>query len=270
VRISRQRVASSQYGQGSGRANRNPMEDMMNPMKRAGLKLFGLCVLAFGLVAFSATAAQAEGTWMYKGTDLTSTAQNKTLLGKLDKLHGVLLTMSGLNSVTILCTEVELLNTKLEPEGKVSENSKDAKADFSGCVVWINGKIAKSCEPFDKTTKAPGIILTEELYGLLQLHPATGDAITVIKPKASSLLAVIYMSESCVISEELKVFGQLALKDSGGNAGLLEEKLVHLVEEFAPLTELKTAHGPVEAKATLDGGLEAWLTSDEVWNGLYK
>ena len=78
------------------------------------------------------------------------------------------------------------------------------------------------------------------------------------------------MGESCVISEELKVFGQLALKDSGGNVGLLAEKLGHLVEEFAPLTTLKVANAASEGKATLDGGLEVWLTSDEVWNGLYK
>jgi hypothetical protein len=242
----------------------------MNSMKRAGLKLFSLCVLALGLVAFSAAAAQAEGIWMVGGTNITSTAQNKVIKGNFETgTDGTLLSTLGLNAVNFLCTNAELINAKLEPEGAISEASKNAKVAFSGCTTIINGTTAKACEP-KATGGAAGSIVTEEGYGLLKLHTATGDAVTVITPKVGTVFAVIHMGEACAIGEEVKVFGSLALKDVGGNTGLLEEKLIHKVQEFAALTELKVANAKSEGKATLDGKAEIKTESGAVWNGLDK
>src|SRR6476469_1107279 len=104
----------------------------MISMKRTGLKLFSLCVLALGLVAFSATAAQAEGVWMYKGTNLETIAKNKEIKGKLKNNIGTLLTTLGANAVNFTCTAAELVNAILEPEGSISETNKNARVAYSG------------------------------------------------------------------------------------------------------------------------------------------
>ena len=246
----------------------------MISMKRMGLKLFSLCVLALGLVAFSATAAQAEGTWMVKGVNLTTTGQNRELVGKLDEPDGTLLSILGLNKVDFLCTAGELLNAKLEPAGAISEASKNAKVDFSGCKTFINGVEAKACQP-KATGKAAGTIETEEGYALLILHKlenGTKHGVTVITPKVGTVFAVIHMGEACSIGEEVKVFGTLALHDVGVTLEKDEievERANHLVSEFAPLTELKVANAKSEGKATLDGMADIKLAGvADVWNGL--
>jgi hypothetical protein len=239
----------------------------MNPMKRAGLKLFSLCVLALGLVAFSATAAQAS-TWAVKGADLTG--GTRSLKIKLDENHGILLTKPGLNAVEFLCTAAELLNAKLESEGKVSENNKDAKADFSGCTTKVNGTLAKACEP-KAIGSVAGTIQTEEWYALLQLHPDTGEGVVVVTPTVGNVLAVIHMGEACSIGELVKVLGTLALHDVG--VGLNQDELAieranHLAAEFKPLTALKTSNAKSESVATLDGMADFTLVSGEIWSGL--
>jgi hypothetical protein len=238
----------------------------MISMKRLGLKLFSLCVLALGLVAFSATAAQGA-VWMVNGANLSA---NKEVAGKLDENHGILLVTLGLNKVEFLCTAGELLNTKLELAGAVSEASKNARADFSGCITRINGITVKACEP-KAIGKAAGTIVTEELYALLQLHPATGEGVIVITPKVGNVFADIHMGEACPIGELVSVFGALALHDVGVelNKDELEtERPNHLVAEFKPLTALKVANAKSESVATLDGMADIVLASGEKWSGL--
>jgi hypothetical protein len=238
----------------------------MNSMKRAGLKLFGLCVLALGLVAFSASAAQAS-QWMVKGANLTT---NTAIQGTLDENDGTLLSILGLNKVDFLCTAASLINAKLELAGAISETNKDAKVAFSGCTTKINGVLAKACEP-KATGKAAGTIETEEGYALLKLH-TTGEGVTVITPKVGTVFAVIHMGEACSIGEAVKVFGTLALHDVGVllNKDELEtERANHLVSEFKALTELKVANASSEGKATLDGMADIKLADGvTLWSGL--
>jgi hypothetical protein len=239
----------------------------MISMKRMGLKLFSLCVLALGLVAFSATAAQGSA-WMIKGAEVTTARELK---GALDENDGVLLAKLGLNEVEFLCTAAELLNAFLEPAGAISEKDKNAKVDFSGCITKINKAEAKACQP-KATGKAAGTIQTEEGYALLQLHTATGEGVTVITPKVGTLFAIIHMGEACAIGEEVKVFGTLALHDVGVllNKDELEtERVEHLVAEFKALTALKVANAKSESAAFLDGMADIRLaTGGEIWNGL--
>jgi len=236
----------------------------MISMKRMGLKLFSLCVLALGLVAFSASAAQAEGTWMVGGANIEGTT-TKTVTGKLVSPGGSLLGTLGLNAVTFTCTAAALENAKLEKEGAISEASKNAKVAFSGCKTIINEKEAKACEP-KATGKGAGTIESEEGYALFKEH-STGEGVTEIVPKTGTLFGIIHMGEACAIGEEVKVFGKLAVKDSGGEVGLETEKAIHTIEEFAALTELKIANSKSESKATLDGKAEAEV-GGTAWNAL--
>jgi len=256
-------------------------------MKRAGLKLVSFCVLALGLVAFSAAPAQAEGTWMVNKINIGKIEVGPFFEGnfelllvlegeklKLVRMDGTLLATLGLNKVSFLCTNSELINARPEGEGSISELFKDASAAFSGCTTLINGKEAVKCQP-KAIGKETGTIQTEKGYALLTLHKlasGTKDAVVVIAPKTGTTLAVIHMSEACAIGEEVKVFGSLALNDVGGNTGLLEEKSVHIFQEFASLTELKVANAGSEGKATLDGKVEISLTIPifNAWNGLYE
>jgi len=239
----------------------------MNSMKRMGLKLFSLCVLALGLVAFSASAAQAS-TWMVNGANL---ATNTPIQGTLDENDGTLLSTLGLNKVDFLCTAGSLINAKLELAGAISEANKDARVAFSGCITIINGKEAKACQP-KATGKAAGTIETEEGYALLTLH-TDGTGVTVITPKtgAGTVFAIIHMGEACAIGEEVKVFGSLALHDVGielNKDELETERANHLVAEFAPLTALKVANKNSEGKATLDGMADIVLSGGGKWSGL--
>jgi hypothetical protein len=244
----------------------------MNPMNRAGLglKLVGLCALVLALAAFGAAAAQA--TWMVKGRDLVSsgTNENKELTGSIVAPNAKLLAKLGLNKVAFTCTAGTLVNAELEPLGAISEANQNAKVEFSGCFTELNGTVAAKCEP-KATGKIAGTIVTEESYALLALHKLSEtekDGVVVITPKVGTTFAVIHMGFGCGIGETVEVFGTLALKDSGGNAGLEEEKAIHTVEEFAPLTALTVANKESKSSATLDGKAEVKLTSSEVWNGL--
>jgi hypothetical protein len=245
----------------------------MNLMNRSGrgLKLFSLCVLALGLAAFSAAAAQAEGTWMVRGLNLLF--GTKELSGKTVLSAGTLLFAIPEESlkVSITCKALELLNTKLESEGAISESSKNAKAVFSGCTTLINGKEKPDCVPVDGATK--GVFLSEEGYGLLTLYKLeneTKDGVVVFAPKVGTTLALIQMNGSCLIGEDLKLLGQLAMKDPKSNVGLEKETGAHTFEEFAPLTNLTVDIPELgsESKAVLDGKVEVELATGEPWNGL--
>jgi hypothetical protein len=241
----------------------------MNSMKRAGLKLFSLCVLALGLVAFSATAAQGA-VWMVNNLDLT--AENRELKGKIDLPDGALLAKLGLNAVTFLCKAGQLINTKLEPGGAISEVSKNAKVAFSECTTFINGKEAAKCLP-TAIGKSPGSIETEEGYALLQLHEKTTGVI-VITPKVGTIFAVIHMEASCAIGSSVEVFGSLALHDVSVEAPTIEkdelavERANHLVAEFTPLTKLTVANKESKSEATLDGRADITLAAGGNWSGL--
>jgi len=238
-------------------------------MKRAGLKLFGLCVLALGLVAFSASAAQAAGTWMVGGTNLTKTSENVELVGSIDAPDGALLAKLGLNKVTFLCKVGKLVSAKLEPEGAISEASKNAKVAFSECTTLLNEKEAAKCTP-TATGKGAGTIETEEGYALLQLHEKT-TGVTVITPKVGTTFAIIHMGAGCAIGESVEVFGSLALHDVGVelNKDELEtERANHLVSEFAALTKLTVANKESKSAATLDGMADIKLTGGGNWSGL--
>jgi hypothetical protein len=241
----------------------------MDSMNRAVLKLLSLCVLVLGLVAFSATAAQAAGTWMVGGKNLTSTAQNTELVGTIDAPDGALLAKLGLNAVAFLCKAGQLINAKLEPEGAISEASKNAKVVFSECTTVINGKEAAKCQP-KATGKVAGTIETEEGSALLTEHSA-GDGVTVITPKVGATFAIFRMEASCAIGSEVEVFGKLALHDVGVelNADELEtERQNHLVSEFAALTELTVANKESKSKATLDGMADIKTVGGGNWSGL--
>ncbi len=228
---------------------------------KSGLRVLGICAVALGLMAFSASAQAA--TWMVKTANLTS--GSKKVVAKIVGTSASLLTTLAGVKVKFLCTGAALTNASLESGGKVSAGGK---VRFSGCVTYLNEKLSPPCEPLVGAEK--GIVQTNEGKGQLGQH-TSGEGVTVIEALAGGLtgkLGTVQMGEECSIGEEVPIFGKLAIVDSGGMTGLLTETKLHAIKEEASLTHLYAISDTAEHKAIIDGEASVELESGEVWNGL--
>ena len=241
---------------------------------RSRLKVMGLSLVALGLMAFSASAAQAS-TWMVGGSNLGAGVKKAVEANIVAPGASLLAKIAG-TEFQFKCAKGTLENTFLEGTDKVSEGGK---VTFKECKTFTRKSSGESykeqaaCEPYNKpeTLEEPGVIKTLEGKGLFALHES-GEGVTVIESLAGGLtghLATISMPE-CSIGSEVKVFGKLAIVDSGGSAGLEAEVKVHKIKEFAPLTHLYVETDTAEHKATIDGEAEVKLAGEPVWNGLRK
>ncbi|HMJ23295.1 MAG TPA: hypothetical protein VK513_15370 [Terriglobales bacterium] len=227
-------------------------------------RLFGLLALLAGLMAFSATAAQAEpgAYWEVGGTQI----KDKTLLPSFnirnDSPHIILLSKSGLATLEIDCTEFELFFGLLHELGRAT-----GSIEFNGCITRLAGSEAPLCKPHSPATPEETII-TESLEGLLKLHkPAAGGTEDVLELKpvnaAGPFVKLNLGSGKCAI-KGADLTGVIFLKDCKG-LGLTNER-EHLFEEFKALTKLLYGANP----ATIDGSAWAFLTgahAGELWSG---
>jgi hypothetical protein len=213
---------------------------------RLGLKALGLCALVVGVIAISASGAQAEpgGTWLLNGAALASGLEPE-VVATLENEMGALLTEIIGKTVRFLCTAAKLIGVKLQTGGLI----KGGDIRFTGCKTFI-GKLnaskevieeseSKPCEPFtinEKKEKEAGVVLTGKIKGLLALNAAK-ETETLVEPEtAGGPFATIHMSELCSIGEEVPVFGKLYLKDCNKEA--LVDKTEHLIEEDTTLSQL--------------------------------
>src|SRR4051794_33583504 len=100
-------------------------------MIRTRLELLGLCAMMLGVVAFSASAAQAESTafWLVNKVKLPE-ALLPTLAASLENNDGTLLGELVGIKFHILCTAVTLIETHLVvPAGVLGS------ARFTGCKI---------------------------------------------------------------------------------------------------------------------------------------
>src|SRR5882724_6430727 len=121
-------------------------------MTRPKLGLLGLCAVVFGLMAFSATAAQAEvgAQWLFA-----------------EKASSVYILHSEILKVKVLflCTNLVAEGAVLKANGSIGTG---AKVKFSGCTTDLNGVLEPECEPH--TGAELGIIRTNAGHALLELH----------------------------------------------------------------------------------------------------
>src|SRR4051812_27650420 len=100
-------------------------------MIRTKVGLLVLCLMVFGMMAMSATEAQAS---LYSWEVLSSLKAE--LLGEKDSEHLTLLTkLLGLK-ISITCTSVSFLGINAEAEGKLTTGGKGL---FTGCEGYENG-----------------------------------------------------------------------------------------------------------------------------------
>jgi hypothetical protein len=223
------------------------------------LHAVGLAVLA--LTLFGATSAQAASSWMVAGANLTS--GEKSLKVTAVGTGVSLLTKLLKAEVKFSCKKTELVGIALKPEGKLTEGGT---ARFTECKTFINGKESLPCEPKNGGTEK-GVVVTSKLKGELTFYK-NEEGVTLVKPTAGETFAQIEMSEECSIGEVVPIVGTgIGLVDSGGLPGLLGEAGTHKFKA-GPLTELWAVSKTEEHKVTIDGEMEASLSSGEAWNGL--
>ena len=229
---------------------------------RSKLGLLGLCAVVFGVMAMSASSAQAALSWLVlDSTGTTATNLEAVLVGEKDTAHLTLLTKIVGLKISITCTNFELNGVSIKPVDTLS----NGKVKFTGCVVyngWVTlGEAIPGCEV--STKEAPiGTIETNKGKGLLELH-SNGEVLTKIEPEVAGPFVTILI-KNCSLPEENPVNGVLFLKDCESKATIHELK--HLVEQ-GPLTSLWIGKDTAEhLETSLDGS--GWIKLGGAHTGL--
>ena len=216
---------------------------------RFGRKALGLCALVLGLMAFTASAAQAEvgSKWMVNGVDLNPHVLKVEVgVKELENKTGSLLsTLVGL-ATKLLCTGETMTGAVLLLEGHLS----GGVIDYTGCETFLSGVLTAACTP------TGGLIKTKKLLGLilLVLGPEGLETLVDIKPEEGTEFAVIESSEKCAVGQKIVIKGEVDLKDCKKEWG--KEKSTHLLEESPAVSKLTANNKP----ASLDGSKIVELT----------
>jgi hypothetical protein len=238
---------------------------------RLGLKVLGLCALALGLMAFVASAAQAEmnARWKVAGSEITGANFAHPVIREIEgKTGSLLFTTKGGTKVTILCTTAEIdEGFLLIKEGGVALG----RILFKGCVTLLNGLLSSACKP--KGGGAPiGEILSEKGKGLIVLDEVAGvdEDYVKITPDEGTLFSKLELGKECSIGEVVKVETKAAgegfwLRDcptgtKTSKEQFLTEAVIHLIEEslhgLIALGQPATIDG--SANVQLNGGATSW------------
>jgi len=216
------------------------------------LKALGLCAMVLGLMAFSASGAQAEpeSRWMINGANVEGASPLLATIdiAEIENKSAALLTIIGGTKVDFLCISAKLIGAKLENEGKVTNGGK---VKFTGCITLLGGLSEKPSVPcVPKAGGQPfGTIESNAGKGLLVLHE--GKPLTRIEPSvAGGPFATLEFGEECSLPEKVPVFGKLFLKDCKDEGKV--ELVKHLIEQ-GPLTHLFVISDTVEHAANIDG-----------------
>jgi hypothetical protein len=235
-------------------------------MIRSRFGLLALCAVVFGVMSFGAAGAHAEAgaNWLIltkAGVLKTGAELNALVNGKTDKT-GILLTTILKIKTEISCPKFNIEKAKLIKEGTISEGS----VIFEECTTKLNGVANANCVP--KTTgRAAGTVATEPATGLIKLHPlivegkeVKDETVLILPINAEMRFVTLLLSEACPIGEKVPISGEFSIKDCEGK--FLTHLVEHLVEEFAPLTELWVITNTAEHKATIDGSAWAFLAGE--------
>lgn len=225
--------------------------------KRHGLKVVLLAV-ALAALLFVPQASAEEPEWLVGKAKVTVSLLPQLKMSLEGGDETLLSKVLGVK-VEKLCTAAELIEAKLEADGKISSG---AKIKLSGCQIKLNGTLSKACEPHTGGMK--GVIITKGLKGLLVLHEGAG--IFQLKPASGETFMTFEMGEECAVGEEIPVGGTLTLKDQA----LTTEAVEHLVTE-GPLTNLWFVSNTPEHQVVADGGVIFSLAGEHAgmqWSGV--
>jgi hypothetical protein len=234
-------------------------------MTRSRLGLMGLCAVIFGVMAMSASSAQAGFSWLVlnsAGTVNTEVTESGGVVNLLAAVVGesdtnkdlTLLTKALGLSIIVTCGSFELININLEALGKLS----NGQVKFKECEAY---KVSPLTEPLDcmvhSSGQAVGTILSDVGKGELVLHevsPGVKEVLTKIESTTAQFATILM--ELCALPASNKITGVLYLKDNNGKATTHEEK--HLIVQ-GPLTSLNygTNMTTEHLETAIDGS--AWI-----------
>jgi hypothetical protein len=237
---------------------------------RLRFKAFGLCALVLGLMAFAASAAQAEpeARWMVAGANIEGATEvpiaEELEIEKLEDIknpgkHLVLLTKILGILTHILCTTAKLINAKLIKEGGVSAGGK---VQFGGCGTFLEESSTASAPCLPKTAGVNDIIETNKGKGLLKLFGGVGE--TLIMPEEGETLAIVESSAECAVGQKIKMTGHIVIKDC---KNIKTEEVGHLIEVDNVNSTLKASG----QKAEIHGSAIVKLAGSglgKLWSGL--
>jgi uncharacterized spore protein YtfJ len=195
--------------------------------------------------------------WKVKGVGVTAALAPSVGVSEIEsKTATLLFTTKAGTKVEILCTTLQPINVKLEPEGFVNFESQ---LKFTGCLTKLNGALSKPCEPISEG-KEPGVIKSKLLKGVLVEHEKA--SIVRFEPTTGETLANMEVGEECAIGEIISVLGKMTLKDSA----IATEAVTHLASQGA-LTSMTALGQPV----TIDGSILFKLSGVHLgleWSGI--
>lgn len=218
-----------------------------------------LFTLALGLMALSATTAQAEtgAYWEVGGTKIEGASELLPKFNvKKDSSHMIILFSISTTKVELDCTEIKFVNGLLHKLGRAT-----GKLHLGNCVTKAGGT-EFACKPHSPGA-ALGLIETSALLGLLKLHKENEvkEDLLELQPLEGETLATFVLGvegeEECLFllgKNEIK--GKLFLKDC--QKELLTNKTEHLFEEQRALTKMLIA-GVGSLAVTIDGSFLAFL-----------
>jgi hypothetical protein len=228
-------------------------------MIRTKLGLLGLCAVVFGVMAMSASSAQAALSWLVLNSANNEAKELKAeLIGEKDSADLTLLAKTLGLPLIMTCTNVALKGVNLESGGTLTTGGKVV---FTGCETYESGTLTSPLECHVHTgtgaARTPdGTIETNELKGGLVLHTLTGggsEVLTRIEPKTAGGPFVTILTEKCSWPTTNTISGVLFLKDCEKLATTHAVK--HLLTQ-GPLTSLVYgAHSVEHLETSLDGSI---------------
>lgn len=115
---------------------------------KRGISVLAACGLVLGLMAVSASGAQA-GMWMVNKANVSS-ALSVSLAAAIEKSVVSVLSTSGGNSVTILCAQFSV------PTATITLEEWTFSGQLSNCSTDINGKAEPACNPLNQPVAVKG------------------------------------------------------------------------------------------------------------------
>jgi hypothetical protein len=237
----------------------------MEEMTYSSLKLLGLYALVLSVMAFAASAAQAEegAKWLIltSGGETKDAANLKASLdAQVENSHKTLLTRVLGTHVLFLCTGTTFVSIFLDSNARIV----GGRIVYTGCRMLLNEELSEACEPHSVGSPV-GTVETNEVKGLLGLV-GVGAARIRVEPNEGTTFANVNLGAECPIGENIPIRGVLYLVDSA----LTTHAVNHLVKEDAVNTDMWVLSKTAEHKVTISGSDEIFLTGEHAglkWSG---
>jgi hypothetical protein len=222
-------------------------------MTRTKLGLLGLCAVMLGMMAMSASPAQASlFKWLILNSAGTVASELKALLvSETDNVDLTLVTHLLGRLFWVTCTSVTLNGVNLEILGKLTTGGR---VKFTGCEAYGNGALVQplGCKVHSPGT-AVGTIETNKIKGELLLHE--GTLVMKVEPEVGESFVTLE-TEGCIMPEATPIRGKFFIKDCLSEAAV--HKVKHLIEDQKTLTKLWAGvHNEEHLLTTTEGS--AWV-----------